>query len=410
MGLSRREVQDSTCPLLCRVSTGKNKKTRWVFCESPSNGLLPAGVALYHDADFGDFLVATRSFKKGEVVFDERPLLEADIAASNTEWAIPSLEAFCHAPSRTQSSVLTMFHSGDTSHSPRMASDVANQVARCTNTPWRAGVSDETLSATCYVFNLNAYPSGPQDGRNALYWVGAKIAHSCVANVVYTWVADDGANAVASGSGRFFAQQNISEGEMLSTNYLGDMAKYMSTPARREMLRDTKLFICYCPRCADLGEDLARRVPCPRCHPRGPDGLLPGPMAFPSRTEGRVLSDGTVFKVHYVTPRRAAAEPNAPHMWGPCASCSKAFSDDSYLPGGGRSSERQVEAYVHGLLAQLLMVRGRGAREIVHLRESDDLAQKIKALQQLVAKRVGAMHWTSVRIRALMNLFGLASA
>ena len=97
-------------------------------------------------------------------------------------------------------------------------------------------------------------------------------------------------------------------------------------------------------------------------------------------------------------------------MWGPCASCSKAFSDDSYLPGGGRSSERQVEAYVHGLLAQLLMVRGRGAGEIVHLRESDDLAQKIKALQQLVAKRVGAMHWTSVRIRALMNLFGLASA
>ena len=40
----------------------------------------------------------------------------------------------------------------------------------------------------------------------------------------------------------------------------------------------------------------------------------------------------------------------------------------------------------------------------------DPLLQKIQKLETIVARRVGAKHWASVRLRALLQLVGIASS
>lgn len=401
----------SDCTLLRRISA--RGQSLWVFQddENQVDALKCCeGVALKCNAILGEYLVATRTFRKGEVILTERPILEAD-ASFSVDWAEPMFRAFCAATSEQQARVLRMY-TGEHAviQGSRMLKDISIQVERSRGKPWRQGVSDETLKKVCFAFNLNAYPSGPQDSRSALYPLGAKLAHSCDSNVIYSWSTEQD-----HGHGCFLAKHDIGKGETLSTNYLGDMGRHLSAPARRDILLDTKLFVCHCPRCVELGEDIQRRIPCPRCHPRGSDGLLPRVIAFP-RNEGRTLSDGSTFKVQYVTPRRAAAGANASHTWGPCSSCTATFDDTAVLPGGkgtgglcGRSSERVIEQYVQGLLAQLATVRGTGGEEL-RLHRDDQLGRKMQALQSLVARRVGAKHWASVRMQALMKLYGVSPA
>lgn len=410
------------CPLLRQISAAG--QSSWAFCDG-----FYAGVAVQHSGTLGGYLVATRAFSRlGEVIIDEQPLLEADTNGGD-DWAEPLFRVFCAAPAERQADVLKMYSGkGNVNQGVRLRNDISVQVQRCVGKPWRRGVSDETLTAVCLVFSLNAYPSQAQDSCNALFPLGAMLAHSCEANVRYSWAARERASGKdpvlfpvrgpgdrQCGSGRFVAKRDICEGEILYMNYLGDLGQYMSTPARRELLLDTKLFECHCSRCADLGEDLHRRIPCARCHPRGSDGLLPRPIAFP-RNEGRVLSDGSTFQIHYVAPSRAALGADAVHTWGPCSGCGATCGDDAVLPSGsgigdrlcGRASEQQVEKYVQGLLAQLATIRGTGGEQ-VRLGVGDLLAQKIQTLEALVARRVGAMHWASMRMRALMQQYGVAS-
>lgn len=321
--------------------------------------------------------------------------------------------------------------------SSRMLSDISGQVSRCANAAWRRDVSDATLTTVALVFLLNAYPLGPNDSRVALFALCSKVAHSCVANLAYSPCELGG-----SAAGSMIARRDITAGETLSINYLGDAAGHMSTPARRDALlgaalprlawclacclssyfslitqkltqrsdrhaplTDSKLFECLCPRCADLSEDLLRRIPCAKCHPRGADGLIPDAVAFGRE---RTLSDGTEFRVHYASPRRAAAAAAAPHMWH-CSHCAGVCDDDFILPSGrgtrglsGRASEQQVEQYVHGLDQLCSSTLSTGGVQM-QLKEGDMLYQQMKMLSGLVARRVGAQHWASVRLKALME-------
>ena len=83
--------------------------------------------------------------------------------------------------------------------------------------------------------------------------------------------------------GCFYTTRAVAIGEHLSCNYLGDYTRQMSTPARREALRDSKLFWCMCARCTRVA-DPDRHVPCPGCHPRGAEGFLP-PDALDAQAE-----------------------------------------------------------------------------------------------------------------------------
>jgi hypothetical protein len=408
----------SDCQLLLRTATSAGV-SRWEFNDYRKRAKAN-GVIVQWNQLLGRHCIATRAFSEGEVIIRERPLLESRDAIGNS-WAVPVLQAFCAAPADVQAEVFNM-HSdhGDLASLPdrSMLENISQQVASCAGAPWCKGVSEDTLKSVCYVFNLNAYISGSQENYKALFSLGSKLAHSCDANVAYRWVACKGLPDVdgrQAGFGEYFAKRAIQPGEMLTTNYLGDMSRWMSTPSRREALMNTKLFLCHCQRCASLEEDPHRRLPCAKCHPRGADGLLPRPIAFP-RHEGRKLSDGTVFRVSYVAPRRATVAPEAPHSWGPCAECGKTFADGDVLPGGsgtnelsGRDSERQVEQYVQGLLLQICTKRGNGGEQL-HLCPGDPLLQKIQKLETIVARRVGAKHWASVRLRALLQLVGIASS
>ena len=430
--------------------TSASGQTHWSFAEHQDEKqpqklqddcgeALHSGLALERSDELGRYVVATRAYRCGEVVIEERPLIDAQNDTGESEdWAEPRLRAFCAASAELQAEVLKMHSGAGNEPNSRMQNDVATQVRRCAGALWREGVSDATLEKVCLIFLLNAYPVGADSSRVALFALCSKVAHSCVANLAYSPCEIDATPAGSVSAGSMTAKRDIVAGETLSTNYLGDASKHMSTPARREALlgasacrdsltsdglpsslclcllltacrltplADSKLFSCMCPRCADLGEDTLRRIPCAKCHPRGADGLLPDAVAFGRE---RTLSDGTAFRVRYAAPRRSALAATSAHTWH-CSHCASVSDDVAILPSGrgtrglsGRASEQQVEQYVHGLDQLCSSTLSTGGASL-RLAEGDMLYQQMKMLDGLVSRRVGAQHWASVRLRALME-------
>ena len=158
------------CPLLRQISAAG--QSSWAFCDG-----FYAGVAVQHSGTLGGYLVATRAFSRlGEVIIDEQPLLEADTNGGD-DWAEPLFRVFCAAPAERQADVLKMYSGkGNVNQGVRLRNDISVQVQRCVGKPWRRGVSDETLTAVCLVFSLNAYPSQAQDSCNALFPLGGDVS------------------------------------------------------------------------------------------------------------------------------------------------------------------------------------------------------------------------------------------
>ena len=421
--------------------------SRWVFDDIDMEDDLAVltGLRMRHSHDLGRYLVAARPYRKGEILFDEVPLIDAEnqvaLRREGKPWAEPSLRAFCAADAFVQKAVLRMqgeLTKSDDSPDDPVVADVASQIAHCRDKKWRRGMQDETLTAAlmacesrplvalllepktiassslrirccstlsclCAV-NLNAYPFGSSGTRHALLALGSKFAHSCDSNAQYSY--DRPLNVA-----RFTAKRDIAEGEIVTISYLGghfsghDCLSLMSTPARREaLLSQGNTFVCMCPRCADLGEDTARSVPCPKCHPRH-DGLLPDSIAFARDdadspcTPGsqRQRPSGSVV-VHHVSPCRSAVGADAAHFWR-CSACQSSFGDAEVMPrndgsGGlsGRAWERQVEQSVLGV-------------EHMCSESSSDpyvLAQ-IESLHDLIARSLGPRHWTVRSLRAMMQ-------
>ena len=264
------------------------------------------------------------------------------------------------------------------------------------------------LSCLCAV-NLNAYPFGSSGTRHALFALGSKFAHSCDCNAQYSY------ERRPLNAGRFTAKRDIAEGEIVTISYLGgyfgghDCISHMSTPARRDaLLSQGNTFVCMCPRCADLGEDTARMVPCPRCHPRH-GGLLPDSIAFARDDASSPCRPGTLRErpggtvvVRYVSPCRSAMGADAVHVWR-CSACHGSFGDDEVMPRNsgsgdlsGRGWERQVEQSVLGVE---LMCRDSSLKSS---RDPYVLAQ-VESLHDLIARSLGPRHWTVRSIRAMMQ-------
>ena len=187
----------------------------------------------------GHDIIAAECIAEDQVIMEEVPLL---VAASSDHsvpgWGAHILQAFCSAPSQTQAGVLAFSTTGEQEKSHPGAgqffefvcSDIAREVARCADQPWRrraATIADSTLSTVLCIFHLNGYAYGR--GHSALYEFGCMLNHSCESNVRYS-------SSGRRGRGTFVSSRAIATGESLCTNYLGGYANMMSTPARRDPL------------------------------------------------------------------------------------------------------------------------------------------------------------------------------
>ena len=219
----------------------------------------------------GRVLLATRSYAKGEVVWDENPVLTfADSPAS-------LLESFVRATASVQEAVLDMFagppvpsaESARYLSSARMLLQLKGDTARLAS-----AVVPEKLNRLLLVKRFNAFgapfdPHGPAGGAagaqvgwsgpSALFATMSKAAHSCDPNMINTIkveATEDG--GVGQGFMRFWAARDIEEGEILTVSYLSNLTA--PRHERRARLVAGWEFECFCQRCA--GEDDCRALKC----------------------------------------------------------------------------------------------------------------------------------------------------
>lgn len=344
--------------------------------------------ARVHSAVFGGFdVVACRAISEGEVVMSEQPLLAATAPGQAAHgWARASLKAFCDAPTEVQRAVLAISAVGlaeaSTTHETSLVADARAEVESCADQPWRRqhpAVDDATLIRVCLIFQLYGYEFG--NGLSALFELGCMMNHSCDANVRYS-------STEQPGRGCYVARHAIAAGESLCTNYLGEYAHIMSTPARRDALLASKLFTCMCLKCR-LPADALRQVPCPRCHPReGAERELPSEVAFE-----RVA-------VQYAQP--SSADPGASWVCGRCGAAPAWRADQvlqipSSVTGcAGREWERVIENHV-------LHLDARVAEELSRSECTPSTKADAMRWYDLVVRNLGSRHWTSKRLAELVE-------
>uniref|UniRef100_A0A7S2CIS0 SET domain-containing protein n=1 Tax=Haptolina brevifila TaxID=156173 RepID=A0A7S2CIS0_9EUKA len=340
----------------------------WSFSSSSSQTDHPTWERVVCAAFGGYDVVAKRAIRIGEVIITERPLLEATSPDQREPgWAEDCLRAFCNASKAVRAECLAMHaggggsaeeSGGTTEEMEGMVASAVQEVGLCANKQWRRKnmhIDDNTLQRVCMVFNLNSYEFGSDLSHSALFKLGCMLNHSCDSNVRYTATKQ-------RGHGCFIARRDISMGESLCTNYIGEYATIMSTPARRDVLMSSKLFKCLCARCTDH-TDLHRHVPCPGCHPRdGSERELAPLVAY---------GHGTV---HYARP--SSAEAGALWLCSHCTSpgtngleAGRRWRVEQVIPGpgsmggvSGRAWERLIEKHVLHLDTRAVaeFVRGNG--------------------------------------------------
>ena len=384
---------------LCTYLHGVDSPTEWAFFGNSTVACTPPlnpWKRCYSKAE-GYHLVATRYISEGEIILSESPILSAKAPSANVPgWAQTSLCAFCKAANAIQKAVLCL-HSGSHASSIKehavAKSLISEEVQRCASKAWRtarAHITDSVLERVCLIIMLNAYAFGTKSDFMAIFATATAMNHSCEANVR----AD---SSVQPGRGCFLAKRTIHKGEALTTNYIGDLVALMSTPARRQALLASKLFVCLCRRCCE-DADVGRRVPCPACHPRvrslGGDYEFSKDIAL-----GRVL-------VHYATP--LSGEHDAP-WW--CEHCEKTHDDAAVMPGpisqgglAGRSWETQVEQHV------LNMDRMWCDCGDITLGKLQLLFGEARDLFTSVSLSMGNQHWTTRRLHEILSEMAVASS
>lgn len=136
--------------------------------------------------------------------------------------------------------------------------------------------TDEEILNIAALLDTNAFEVRLRDRKlRALYAISAMMAHECVPNTRHTFHGSDGNIAVS-------ATTDIPEGTSLTVTYT---QSFWGTLSRREHLRLTKCFDCTCKRCSDpteLGTYLGA-FRCSRCATRenyanGPKMIAKNPL------------------------------------------------------------------------------------------------------------------------------------
>ena len=223
------------------------------------------GIKISYDYDAGNKLkflgrvtIATRSFERLYVpILREKPA----IVCRSSDY-MDYMEQFLQCPEEVQIGILDCFHQS------LEESTMGKSLVEPAKLLFLLGVLDDfTLIhklLSIYATNAHQYKenSSSDDAddtdtdTSALPIFGSKLPHSCTGgNVGYASHAPDGCV-------EYMVIKPIENGDIVSFTYLTDLFE-TPTPERRQILFDTKHFMCQCERCN--GPDYCRFIKCPMC-------------------------------------------------------------------------------------------------------------------------------------------------
>jgi hypothetical protein len=113
----------------------------------------------------------------------------------------------------------------------------------------------DTLLRVMLVWSCNSFEG------SRIYYTASRINHSCNPNAIVKVDCSD------NEAQKIVAAATIHPGDEISISYLGTLL-YADRYTRRAILKKDKHFTCMCRRCTEES-DLASRIPCSSCHPRG---------------------------------------------------------------------------------------------------------------------------------------------
>eukprot|EP00929_Paragymnodinium_shiwhaense_P055291 TRINITY_DN27708_c0_g1_i1.p1 TRINITY_DN27708_c0_g1~~TRINITY_DN27708_c0_g1_i1.p1 ORF type:complete len:571 (+),score=167.11 TRINITY_DN27708_c0_g1_i1:76-1788(+) len=261
------------------------------FPPPADRGEPPAGTEMLHGA-CGHYLVATRSFEAGEVVFRDRGILRPPSELPPLEMFRPLPKGVGDVPMKADGfpEVATFEHlnlfllyaflqasKADQADTLAMQDDVADgaECGECVDIvskhlhakqlPWLEELSLELLARLLRIFCVNSFSchaAGEGGARTTLYKWGTIMNCSCNANVTMSSEAADG-----QAWGVWRARRKIAAGEELCNSYASVRMELCSVEQRRRMLWWWKGFECMCERCrAEAAHgDEGRVLRCPEC-------------------------------------------------------------------------------------------------------------------------------------------------
>ncbi|RMZ84348.1 hypothetical protein DV738_g565, partial [Chaetothyriales sp. CBS 135597] len=170
--------------------------------------------------DRGIALTAARRIPAGTLILFEPALLRIPLSAENDGTAIDSKVNALSKPERKK--FMQLFNpkpGGNNNDSASKASGIYN--------------------SNCY--NINAFDD---EGGSCVGLLSARINHSCLPNIVFSYVPAAQANALRRGMMQFHAIKNISKGKELVSNY--EKSIFVGRKTRIERLRRHYGFDCSC--------------------------------------------------------------------------------------------------------------------------------------------------------------------
>ena len=194
----------------------------------------------------GRVTVATRDFASTELHVPILREMPAVICESNDY--MDYMERFLDQDPEVQVGILDMFYQP-------LDSPMGQSLMEPAKVLFLLGVLDDftLIHQLLSIYTTNAHQY--QETKSALPIFGSKIPHSCCPNVGYSSQTEDGCV-------EYSLLKPIQRGEVVSFSYLSDLFE-TPTNERRQLLWQTKSFLCQCERC--MGPDYCRYVHCPHC-------------------------------------------------------------------------------------------------------------------------------------------------
>ncbi|KAF4673967.1 hypothetical protein FOL47_009885 [Perkinsus chesapeaki] len=311
----------------------KAKVRKCLKCTSTHNGnettKSHGGIEVVTVEPYGRVLRTTAAVKKGDVIWQEEPIVHSARVADLTrrEEVFVSvlssklnglsviedflfIKAYVALPLRDRNTVLDCYYptKAEVSRSPLLSAlikicpPIFEELFKGSDGALRnwtgAPVNDsDELEKVVLIkaTNAHAYYVQSEVTACALYELGSKMRHSCAPNVVYSSRRGSGGSSVESSQGSFVALIDLPANTELRFSYIEPVA-----PAcmRRQLLLNNYVFYCDCPLCESI--DYYRGIPCPKCSPRRGDWveaaetklIHPDDLKMP-----QVLSQGTIYHV-----------------------------------------------------------------------------------------------------------------
>lgn len=160
------------------------------------------------------------------------------------------MERFLDAPVEVQLGILDMFYQP-------LDSSIGQSLVEPSRLLYLLGVlEDLTVVHQLLVICVTNGMQYRDQNQVAMALFGSKFNHSCHPNAAFSSMAEDGHLEY------LLLAKEIRANDEVTISYLSDLFE-TPTPERRDLLWQTKSFVCTCPRCQ--GPDFCRCLPCSQC-------------------------------------------------------------------------------------------------------------------------------------------------